>query len=161
VPDTSCPGSACYEAHGHPVLLRPAFWVYRELAGKEQMVPEPPSHIVIHGPARGRTNEPVSFTATISRSTATRPITYTWQAPGHSQTIYSSTALQNSVAFSWPHTGTYAVSVAGTNAGGTVINTHVIHIYESGSYEARENNVPSVTSTQPEPYTHHWLVADN
>lgn len=29
----SCPGGACYDITGEPTVLRPAFWVYRELAG--------------------------------------------------------------------------------------------------------------------------------
>jgi hypothetical protein len=31
--DARCPGGACYAADGNPILVRPSFYVYRELAG--------------------------------------------------------------------------------------------------------------------------------
>ncbi len=127
VEDASCPGSACYDVEGRPAYLRPSFWTYRELAGRGDALPEPPAQVTLSGPLTGTLHTRYTFTASISRTTATEPVRYTWQASMHEKSIRES-GLQDRMEFAWSVPGTHTVALEAQNIAGSVINRHTISI---------------------------------
>ncbi len=81
----------------------------------------------ISGPTTGFVNGEYSFIATVNPITATRPITYIWQATGQPP-ITSTNGLSNTVSFVWDILGTQVVSVTAENVGSEVTNTYSILI---------------------------------
>jgi len=90
------------------------------------------SSVTIAGPTKGITGTPYVFIAAVAPSTATLPITYTWQATGQTPVVHVS-GLSDAATFTWTVTGTQVVTVTAANACGvTVSDTHVI-IVEAAS----------------------------
>jgi hypothetical protein len=130
VQDTACQGGACYEPGGRPALLRPAFWAYRDLSGYTGYLPEPPAQVAITGPLSGSTSEVLTFTATLSRTTAAQPVVYVWHVEGieGQDTVKNIGQHNDSLTWYWRQPGTYAITVEAANSGGTVINRHLVTI---------------------------------
>lgn len=123
----SCPGGACYDVYGRPEQLRPAFWTYRELAGKASISPEPPSYVTITGPLTGTVGMPSLFTATTARESTTLPVTYHWQT-SHQASMINESGLQDTVMLTWDRPGVQHVQLEIKNAAGTIISTYPITI---------------------------------
>jgi RHS repeat-associated protein len=86
----------------------------------------PLTGVTIHGPDLGTTDTPVAFSATISPTSATPPISYTWSPePDAGQGTAN-------VTYIWGTTGTYTIQVGAENGGGggagIVSDTHTITI---------------------------------
>ncbi|MGC9356382.1 MAG: CARDB domain-containing protein [Anaerolineae bacterium] len=84
----------------------------------------PPSSLKLEGPVIGQDAVPYTFTATISPTDATLPLTYTWQASEHSPVINTVAAYSDTVTFSWGLSGTKRITVTVANDGGTLMETH-------------------------------------
>jgi hypothetical protein len=125
----SCAGGACYDPWGRPELLRPSFWVYRELAGRGNATPEPPAEIVLDAPdfIDVRDNATYELTATVRRDTATTPITMTWQIDGI-EVRQNTGTLTDTFTFEGYPAGTYTLLLEASNAAGIVITEHTIRV---------------------------------
>ncbi len=66
------------------------------------------------------------FSASISPTTVSAPLTYTWQATG--EAITQTTALSNTASFKWRLPGVYTVMVTAANPLGVVTKTELITI---------------------------------
>ncbi len=76
----------------------------------------------ISGPTEGTPSTPYPFTAVLSPSDATFPITYTWSPPP-AQGQGTPTAT-----YSWPVSGTHVITLTAANCGGSAVATHTIVI---------------------------------
>ncbi|NJP05531.1 MAG: PKD domain-containing protein [Chloroflexaceae bacterium] len=129
--DGDCPGGACYDVAGRPVLLRPSFWVYRELAGLTYSPPEPPASATIQGPLIGKLATPITLTATLSRTTVTTPVTYLWHATDQ-QSLTRDGVLSDTVSYTWETPGSKVVTLEARNQAGPVLSTYRITINATG-----------------------------
>ena len=95
----------------------------------------PQTKVILTGPASGLTNTPYTFTATISPTTASVPITYTFEASDGLGPTSEQLAHTNPIDWpnvEWTVPGTKTVTVTAQNADGTYIDTHIIEI-DSGT----------------------------
>ncbi len=70
-----------------------------------------------------------TFTATVSPSNATLPITYTWQADGQSSITHTVSGISDAVSFHWTSEGTKTITVTVANVAGSKVNTHTIRLW--------------------------------
>ncbi|HHN93956.1 MAG TPA: hypothetical protein ENK17_04245, partial [Anaerolineae bacterium] len=87
----------------------------------------PPEGAALSGPVTTTTGTPVTLTAAVTPSTATLPITYTWQATGQTPLVHSG-GLSDTAAFTWTVSGAQVVTVTTANGCGVVTATHVITV---------------------------------
>lgn len=83
--------------------------------------------VTIDGHVSGTPHMPYTFTAVAAPITATQPITYVWQAAGQTPMTHTG-GLSDTIAFTWPLTGTKAVTVTADNGLGVVSDTHTISL---------------------------------
>jgi len=95
--------------------------------------------VEITGAEQGNIVDSIPFTATVSPSNATVPITYTWEATDLPPVIQIGDMVDH-VEFTWDEIGTKAITVTASNAGGMVVGNHLIEI---------ENTLPIVTLSGP------------
>ncbi|MCB8925703.1 MAG: hypothetical protein H6652_08770 [Ardenticatenaceae bacterium] len=87
-----------------------------------------PTAVSLTGPTTGETNTSYDFTADISPSFASTPITYTWEISGQT-TITNTGGISNTVSLSWDSVGSKDVVVTAVNdTGFSVTQTHTIDI---------------------------------
>jgi len=87
-----------------------------------------PTAVSLTGPTTGETNTSYDFTADISPSFASTPITYTWEISGQT-TITNTGGISNTVSLSWDSVGSKEVVVTAVNdTGFSVTQTHTIDI---------------------------------
>ncbi len=84
-------------------------------------------NVEITSPTEGNLGESVPFTATVSPEDAATPITYIWEATGIPPVQHSGDTVDN-VEFTWEEAGTKTITVTASNAGGSVVDTHIIEI---------------------------------
>jgi hypothetical protein len=130
----------------------------------------PPTLVEVAGPAKAAINTAYTFNAAVSPITATRPITYVWQAIGQSPETHTGSGLKDSVSFTWNMTGTKTITVTATNAGGSFTQTHQVAIWSSsvdiagprtGIVQADYTFTATVNpSTAPQPVTYTWQATD-
>ncbi len=94
----------------------------------------------ISGAADGSAGVSIPFTATVSPSEATIPVTYTWEATEQPTVVHMADTVDE-IDFTWDDIGTKTITVTASNAGGSVTDTHTIEI---GSM------IPRVTLSGPE-----------
>jgi len=82
-----------------------------------------PAEVAIAGPLTGTVGTAYTFLATVN-PTATLPLTYTWEATGQTPVVHSGSGLTDTVAFTWPVTGTQTITVTAQNAWGQAVDTH-------------------------------------
>ncbi len=148
-----CPGGFCYDIEGRPSLRRPAFWVYRELTGRGGVTPEPPANITITtvptAPDYVVRNTPITITASISRTTASRPFTYIWEATDH-RALTRTAGLSDTIVFSWNISGTKVITTQAINDAGVIINTHTLTVVNE-RHTLFLPVLPGKTEEEPEP----------
>jgi hypothetical protein len=114
----------------------------------------------ISGPTVGVVQTSYTFTATVYPITGTvmLPVTYVWQAMGQSL-VTNTSGLSDTVSFAWTTTGTQAITVTATNAGGTITDSHAITIHTTiADFTARPVSgiaplIVSFTNTSVENYS--------
>jgi len=99
--------------------------------------------VTVNGPSVGFVQSPYTFVATVSPVTATRPITYAWQATGQQDAVTITNALSHTVTYVWSETGTQTIVVTATNDGRPVTGVHSISIGR------RQVNLPLVLRDWP------------
>jgi RHS repeat-associated protein len=84
--------------------------------------PDPLEFVAIDGPTGGYTDTLHAFTAVITPSDATTPVTYTWspEPEGGQGTI--------SASYQWGEPGVYTITLTAENCGGPVSDTHSVEI---------------------------------
>jgi hypothetical protein len=93
----------------------------------------PMTRLDISGPTQGMVTGDNEFAACISPITATKPITYVWQATGQApvtQTVELSMPLTQTVTFNWPEgeDGVKFITVTAMNSASVLSATHTITI---------------------------------
>jgi len=89
--------------------------------------PVPVERVTISGPTTGTAGMPYTFNASASPLTATRPITYVWQATGQSEVVHAG-GLSDRATFTWTTAGTQVITVTASNAWGSARASHTIAI---------------------------------
>jgi len=85
--------------------------------------------LTVTGPARGFINTEYPFSALAGPISATRPITFTWRGDGLSPVVHRTARLSDTLAASWPVSGTVVISLTAENgAGSPVVATHTMVI---------------------------------
>ncbi len=87
-----------------------------------------PEVVTIAGPEQGVVMQHYTFTAVITPTYATLPITYTWQASGITETLTHTGGISDTAVFGWPEVGQQVVTVTAVNAQSMVSDTHTITI---------------------------------
>ena len=96
--------------------------------------------VEITGPTQGNLGQSVPFTATVSPEEAATPITYTWEATGLPPVQHNGDSSGSPLNSPGRKQGTKAITVTASNAGGSVVDTHLIEI---------DKKVPIVSVTGP------------
>jgi hypothetical protein len=81
----------------------------------------------VTGPAVGAVHITHTFRASVSPITATQPITYAWQASGHSP-LTRTNGLSDAVLLTWSTPGRQTITVMATNAEGVAADVHHLTI---------------------------------
>ena len=96
------------------------------LASPPAGCPNPLTEAAITGPTEGYTGTTYSFSAVITPSDATAPVTYTWMpAPDNGQGTANA-------GYSWNTTGPQTITLVAQNCGGRFTTTHTIVITTAG-----------------------------
>ncbi len=108
------PGTYTYHCAIHPLTMLGMVVVVSSAA-------QPPTGVSVSGPALSEVNTSHIFTATVEPITATRPITFVWEATGKSPITHTGGHLLDTVSFTWATgtTGTAHITATATNADGT------------------------------------------
>lgn len=96
-------------------------------AALASVFPVAPEGITLTVPAVIIPGGAAAFTAEVWPITATRPLTYVWQATGQ-QTITRTNALPDTASFAWPLTGPQEVRVTAGNVAGRVTITRAVSV---------------------------------
>lgn len=99
--------------------------------------------VTLAGPSLGLTGETYTFTAVVTPSTITDPITYTWlvdAAPPLTQTNGTAVAAP----FGWPIPGTYTLTITATHGFNAVTDTHTIVITDTPITDLAVIGVPQL-----------------
>ena len=99
----------------------------------ELVVQTPLDGVELDGPAKGLVGKGYTFTATVSPSAATLPITYTWEATGQSP-VLTVGGLSSVAVFTWTVPGSKVISVTATNGGALVGDTWTVDIRQFEIY---------------------------
>ncbi len=106
-------------------------WLLLEFLGLDTscgQLPVAPTSVAIAGPMAGEPATSYSFTATVSPSTTTTPVTYTWEITDH-DTITNTGGISNTIMVDWSGGGSKAVMVTAVNSTGlSVSQSHTINI---------------------------------
>ena len=89
---------------------------------------QPPAELTVSGPVSGLIGSECLFTATVGPSTATQPITFTWQARGQLPRVHTG-GLRDVVWYLWEQSGVQGITVTARNAGGAVSATHHVALW--------------------------------
>lgn len=92
-----------------------------------------PTKLQISGPTWGIVNEAQTFTSDIAPTTASVPITYTWQVSDHDTETKTLRVRSAGASYTWETTGTKQLAVEAINKYGTVDTTHDILISDPPS----------------------------
>jgi hypothetical protein len=89
------------------------------------ITPAPALTVALTGPATGAPGVDYTFLA-IAHTTATTPLTYTWQATGQMPIVQAERGLTTTVTFQWPDAGTKGITVTVMQGAASAVNTHSI-----------------------------------
>jgi hypothetical protein len=141
-----------------------------------QAMPHPITGITLAGPITGFVDLAYNFTAMITPTTATQPITYTWQAV-EQLTITHTGGITDTAVFNWLTSGPKTITVTAANGFSTVTTTHLITINQppapepitavsltgpvTGLVALPYTFTAMITPTTPtQPVTYTWQASD-
>ncbi len=104
--------------------------------------------VTLAGPALGLTGETYTFTATVTPSFITDPITYTWFIDD-TPTLTMSNGTAVAAPFTWPFTGTYELLVIADHGYNTVTDTHTIVITDTPITDLAVLGAPQLLTPGP------------
>lgn len=100
--------------------------------GREHALASRPLDVTLSGPTLGLTNTTYTFSADVLPVTATLPITYVWQATGHTPVTHSAALdVRDVLSFTWDMTGTQTLTVTALNSLGIATGTYTITLLGS------------------------------
>jgi murein DD-endopeptidase MepM/ murein hydrolase activator NlpD len=129
-----------YETTRSWVLDNPRVYVqFKDRAGNESLIYDStgaahaldsrPTGVNIQGQTSGARDTDHYFIASVSPTTVTLPLTYTWQATGQAPVTHAHQLdASDVVSFTWETAGPKVVTVTAANSLGTVSNVHTINI---------------------------------
>jgi hypothetical protein len=91
-----------------------------------------PTRLTITGPDTGKIGATLHFIASLQAVTATRPITFSWQATGQAPVTHTAGDLLDAVSYTWMAPGAKAITVSATYANGQVVNNYSAVIQAPG-----------------------------
>lgn len=100
----------------------------------------PPTSVGLAGPASGLIHATLIYTANVSPPSATRPITYTWQATGQTPLTHPAAGISDTAAFQWNVAGAQVITLTAQNALGAATSVMAVTI---------ANPLPALTSMSP------------
>jgi len=89
------------------------------------ITPAPALTVALTGPATGAPGVDYTFLAT-ANTTATTPLTYTWEATGQPPVVQAGRGLTATVTFQWPDAGTKSITVTVAQGDERATDTHSI-----------------------------------
>ena len=123
--------------------------------------------VQLDGPAQGVVQQVYTFTAAVSPSDVTQPLTYTWQVDGQAPLTHTG-GVSDSVGFAWAEGGVYTLALSVENAAGTLTYAQAVAIAappqvqlagpERGFVGMADEFVATVQLTATLPVTYVWLV---
>lgn len=131
----------------------------------------PLAQVTVGGPTSGVVYTRYSFAAEVSPSTATQPITYTWQASDQA-TLTHVGGWRDTASFQWSTPGFKTVMITAVNAAGAITSRQTIAIYVplssisiSGTTTGYVNTPYSFTAyaspnTASQPLSYTWQADD-
>jgi hypothetical protein len=112
----------------HTIILSATNSLSMTVASSETLTIDVPSTgLALDGPTQGGACFTQPFTASVAPVSSTVPLTYVWQATGQAPVTHTS-ALSDTVAFTWCSPGAKTVTVAAMNAVGVVTSTQALTI---------------------------------
>jgi uncharacterized repeat protein (TIGR01451 family) len=87
-----------------------------------------PLTVTVDGPGVVSANVGASFVATVSPVTATRPITYLWQATDLPPVVHTDRDLSDTVNLTWTVAGLKAVTATASNVDGAAYDSHIVDV---------------------------------
>lgn len=87
-----------------------------------------PTAVTIDGPGVAGANVGVDFVAIVEPVTATRPITYSWQATDLPPVVHTNRDLSDTINLTWTVAGFKTVTVTASNVEGTVYDSHIVDV---------------------------------
>ena len=87
----------------------------------------PPTDVTLNGPTTGATQISYTFTANVTPTTTTQPVTYTWEATEQAAIINQS-GVSHTVNYTWNTIGTKTITVTADNDAGSAVTSHLINI---------------------------------
>jgi hypothetical protein len=88
----------------------------------------PLKYVGLTGPMLVETGTAYQFRASVSPNWATDPLTYTWEATGHTPAVYVTSASYTEVPYTWNDSGSKVISVTVENCGGTATAYHDVEV---------------------------------
>jgi len=94
-----------------------------------QLLGTPPVSLAISGPITGAVRTAHRFTATVSPTVVTRPVTYTWTIAGQSSIVHAGqNSLTDTVSLVWNIAGRHTFTVTARNAFGTASVSRSVYL---------------------------------
>lgn len=91
----------------------------------------PPSAVSIDGPTTGVTSQTYTFTAQVSPSDATTPMSFSWDT-GTGTVVHTDMLLEDSISVTWDTVGTKTVTVVAENEAGSISASYTVEIGAPG-----------------------------
>ena len=82
----------------------------------------PIGNVTVQGPTAARQGEPCTYTATVSPTNASLPVTYSWQADDQAPVTHAINTITDTVTFTWTSSGRKNVRVLISNEGGRMFD---------------------------------------
>ncbi|MFW5941787.1 MAG: S8 family peptidase [Chloroflexota bacterium] len=106
-----------------------------------------PQRVTVQPPAVVLPGLSYSFVAAVEPLAVTLPLTYTWQATGHTPLLHANAEATDSAVFGWPALGSQTISVAVSNSFGRVQGEATVEVIPGFSIalprvEARPASTP-------------------
>ncbi len=138
------------------------------------IVPVPLDAINLSGPTVGVANTNYTFVTSVGPTTATVPVTYTWQVGDYGTIVTASNDLNVSLIFNWSVSGAKLITVTVTNKVGVVVtatqtvvitpaplNSITLSGPSAGMAYAPQTFVATLAPpTATTPFTYTWSVAE-
>jgi hypothetical protein len=170
---------AIFRLHGHNLTQGgggPSWLLVEFVRWETEICTEghyPIAQVNLNGPTTGITNVDYDFTATVAPTMTNQPITYTWQATGH--TPFTQTAgITDTINLNWSTPGAKVITVTAENLYRVVTAVHTItlttpppllNVTITGPVTGTANvdyafTAAVVPTTTNQPITYTWQVTD-
>jgi uncharacterized repeat protein (TIGR01451 family)/CSLREA domain-containing protein len=112
-----------------------------------------PTAVTIDGPGVVGANVSAGFVATVEPVTATRPITYSWQATDLPPVVHTNRDLSDTITLTWTVAGFKAVTVTASNVKGTGSDSYIVDVRPVPTLVIEKSGPPQAAPSTPITYT--------